>query len=118
MVTGYWIWVTLVSELHRESRQRDFAIRRESVSDAVRQPRRLSALTVGEKGVSRVSNEKVALIDRQLGERYPALVRCMARVVKARFDGVLSWNEYIDYVSTVSTRRSVQPEAPSRAVDS
>jgi hypothetical protein len=60
-----------------------------------------------------VTNETVARINQQLGERYPNFANCQARVVKARFDGVLSWDEYLDYVNTVSTRRITQPESPA-----
>jgi hypothetical protein len=60
-----------------------------------------------------VSNETMARIDQQLGERYPTFASCQARVVKARFDGLLSWDEYLDYVNTVSTRRSIQPQVPA-----
>jgi hypothetical protein len=58
-----------------------------------------------------VSNETVARINQQLGERYPGFASCQARVVKARFDGVLSWDEYLDYVNTVSARQTVQLDA-------
>lgn len=62
-----------------------------------------------------MTNETVAPINQQLGERYPTFASCQARVVKARFDGVLSWDEYLDYVNTVSTRRIIQPEAPAKS---
>jgi len=62
-----------------------------------------------------VSNETVARIDQQLAERYPTVARCQARVVKARFDGILSWDEYLDYVNTVSSRRIIQPESSRTA---